>query len=67
MTVNLDARGEALAALWREAEALGIFAPWIGTTGGSDLLLGAARPLPVTALKAAHEGWFPNYMADEAA
>ncbi|MFP9137931.1 phosphoribosylformylglycinamidine synthase subunit PurL [Devosia sp. XGJD_8] len=67
MTVNLDPQGDALAALWREAEALGIFAPWIGTTGGTDLVLGAARPLPVAELKAAHEGWFPNYMADEAA
>ncbi|MFN4209530.1 MAG: phosphoribosylformylglycinamidine synthase subunit PurL [Devosia sp.] len=67
MTVNLDPQGDDLAALWREAEALGIFAPWIGTTGGTDLVLGAARPLPVAELKAAHEGWFPNYMADEAA
>jgi phosphoribosylformylglycinamidine synthase len=67
MTVNLDPQGDDLAALWREAKALGIFAPWIGTTGGTDLVLGAARPLPVAELKAAHEGWFPNYMADEAA
>ncbi|MBU1335623.1 MAG: phosphoribosylformylglycinamidine synthase subunit PurL [Alphaproteobacteria bacterium] len=67
MTVNLDPQGDDLAALWREAEALGIFAPWIGTTGGIDLVLGAARPLPVAELKTAHEGWFPNYMADEAA
>ena len=67
VTVDLDPQGEALATLWRDAEAAGIFAPWIGTTGGSDLVLGAARPLPVAALKAAHEGWFPSYMDGEAA
>jgi phosphoribosylformylglycinamidine synthase II len=41
----------------------GIFAPWIGTTGGTDLTLGEARPLAVSELRAAHEGWFPAYMA----
>ncbi|QQR34728.1 phosphoribosylformylglycinamidine synthase subunit PurL [Devosia oryziradicis] len=67
VTVNLDPQGEAMAALWREAEAAGVFAPWIGTTGGADLVLGAARPVPVSALKAAHEGWFPSYMDGKAA
>jgi phosphoribosylformylglycinamidine synthase II len=43
----------------------GIFAPWIGTTGGSTLTLGEARPLSIDELKAAHEGWFPSYMAGE--
>ena len=67
VTVNLDPQGEELMALWNEAKGLGIFAPWIGTTGGADLVLGAARPVPVSALKAAHEGWFPSYMDGEAA
>ncbi|MBE0578804.1 phosphoribosylformylglycinamidine synthase subunit PurL [Devosia sp.] len=67
VTLNLDPQGEELTALWRDAEALGIFAPWIGTTGGSDLVLGEARAIPVAALKAAHEGWFPNYMDGKAA
>ncbi|HWU17209.1 MAG TPA: phosphoribosylformylglycinamidine synthase subunit PurL [Devosia sp.] len=62
VTVNLDPQGEEIAALWNEAEKLGIHAPWIGTTGGSDLVLGDARPLPVRDLAAAHEGWFPQYM-----
>ena len=48
-----------------EAKALGIFAPWIGNTGGDALTLGEARPLPVAALKAAHESWFPTFMAGE--
>lgn len=67
VTVALDPQGEALSALWQEAEAAGVFAPWIGTTGGTDLVLGAARPVPVAALKAAHEGWFPSYMDGKAA
>jgi phosphoribosylformylglycinamidine synthase II len=45
----------------------GLFVPWIGTTGGSALKLGEARAIPVASLKAAHEGWFPNFMAGEIA
>jgi len=45
----------------------GLFAPWIGTTGGRSLTLGTARAIPVADLKAAHEGWFPTYMAGEIA
>jgi phosphoribosylformylglycinamidine synthase len=67
VTVALDPQGEELAALWREAEAADVFAPWIGTTGGTDLVLGTARRVPVAALKAAHEGWFPSYMDGKAA
>ncbi len=62
VTLNLDPQGDEIAALWSEAEALGIFAPWIGTTGGTTLTLGAATPLSVAALKVAHESWFPSYM-----
>ncbi|GLQ09063.1 phosphoribosylformylglycinamidine synthase subunit PurL [Devosia yakushimensis] len=62
VTVNFDPQGDEIAALWNEAEKLGIHAPWIGTTGGSDLVLGSARPLPAADLRAAHESWFPAYM-----
>jgi phosphoribosylformylglycinamidine synthase len=62
VTVDLDPQGDEILALWNEAEQLGVFAPWLGTTGGTDLILGAARPLPVADLKAAHESWFPSYM-----
>jgi phosphoribosylformylglycinamidine synthase len=48
--------------LWKEAKEAGVFAPWIGTTGGADLKLGEARAIPVAEMKAAHEGWFPRYM-----
>ena len=43
----------------------GIFAPWIGTTGGTTLTLGEARAVEVAELRAAYEGWFPNYMKGE--
>jgi phosphoribosylformylglycinamidine synthase len=62
VTLNIDPQGEEIAALWAEAKALGIEAPWIGTTGGTDLVLGKAKPVPVAALASAHESWFPNYM-----
>jgi phosphoribosylformylglycinamidine synthase II len=45
---------------------LGISAPVVGTTGGNSLKLGSARALAVSALKTAHEEWFPKYMAGEA-
>jgi phosphoribosylformylglycinamidine synthase len=50
---------------WQDlAEAMdanvGIFAPWIGETGGAILeTRQAARAIPVGELKAAHESWFP--------
>ncbi len=56
---------EAFTALMADVEAAGIFAPWIGTTGGTHLVLGDARPVPVADLKAAHESWFPAFMANE--
>jgi len=62
VTLNLDPQGKEIAALWKEAEALGIFAPWIGTTGTNALTLGAATSIPVATLTAAHENWFPSYM-----
>ena len=65
VTLNLDPQGPEIAALWKEAEAQGIFAPWIGSTGGTTLTLGGAKPVSVATLKAAHESWFPSFMAGE--
>jgi len=65
VTLNLDPQGDEIAALWKEAEGLGIFAPWIGTTGGTSLTLGGARPVSVATLKEAHESWFPSFMEGE--
>jgi len=45
----------------------GVFTPWIGNTGGTTLTLGEARPLPIADLRAAHEGWFPEFMRGEIA
>jgi phosphoribosylformylglycinamidine synthase subunit PurL len=56
---------EHLDLMLDEAQALGIFAPWIGNTGGDALELGEARSIPVRDLKTAHEGWFPAFMAGE--
>jgi len=62
VTVDLDPQGPQIETLWDEAKALGIFAPWIGTTGGDDLKLGEARAISVAELTAAHESWFPRFM-----
>ncbi|WP_417310894.1 phosphoribosylformylglycinamidine synthase subunit PurL [Devosia sp.] len=43
----------------------GVFAPWIGTTGGTSLTLGEARPIALSELRTAHESWFPDYMQGE--
>ena len=62
VTLDLDPQGEEMLALWDEAKTLGIHAPWIGTTGGTELKLGGARAIPVAELKSAHESWFPRFM-----
>jgi phosphoribosylformylglycinamidine synthase len=48
-----------------EAARLGLRAPIIGHTGGGDIVLGNSAPVPLIALREAHEGWFPRYMAGE--
>ncbi|AZO01772.1 MULTISPECIES: phosphoribosylformylglycinamidine synthase subunit PurL [unclassified Mesorhizobium] len=62
LTLSIDPQSGEWDRIRQEQEKLGIFAPWIGTTGGRDLKLGDARPVPVSELKAAHEGWFPRFM-----
>jgi phosphoribosylformylglycinamidine synthase len=62
VTLSLDPQGQEMVDLWKEAKEAGVFAPWIGTTGGAELKLGEARAIPVAEMKAAHEGWFPRYM-----
>ncbi len=48
------------------ADRAGIFAPWIGTTGGTALKLGDSRAMSVEDLRAAHESWFPRFMDGKA-
>jgi phosphoribosylformylglycinamidine synthase len=62
--VTLPFEDALLTAVVDEARALGISAPCIGRTGGSELKLGGARPIAVTELKSAHEGWFPAFMGE---
>ncbi len=44
------------------AKAAGIFAPWIGNTGGDTLKLGESRAILVSELRNRHESWFPEFM-----
>jgi phosphoribosylformylglycinamidine synthase subunit PurL len=53
---------EHLSEVHARADKAGVFAPWIGTTGGNELKLGSARPILVSDLKSAHESWFPGFM-----
>ncbi len=64
VTVKFAGQSDELQALWNEAKVLGIFAPWIGNTGGSELKLGSARAISIEDLKAAHESWFPRFMGN---
>ena len=47
------------------AEARGIFAPFIGVTGGATVKLGNAREVAIGELQKAHESWFPDFMGGE--
>ena len=47
------------------AREAGVFAPWIGRTGGADLKLGDVVSISVAKLREAHENWFPAFMAGE--
>ncbi|MDH4985273.1 phosphoribosylformylglycinamidine synthase subunit PurL [Aminobacter anthyllidis] len=62
VTVKLDPKSAEMQELWNEAKALGIHAPWIGTTGGEELKLGEARAISIDELTTAHESWFPRFM-----
>jgi phosphoribosylformylglycinamidine synthase subunit PurL len=62
----LTIRRDDLDAFLARSEEAGVFAPWIGVTGGQNLVLGTARPLAISALKSAHESWFPAFMGEKA-
>jgi phosphoribosylformylglycinamidine synthase len=61
----LTVRRDALDTVLGRAKDAGVFAPWIGVTGGDSVTLGEARPVTVAALKAAHENWFPTFMGEK--
>jgi phosphoribosylformylglycinamidine synthase len=48
-----------------EARAAGIAVAELGKTGGTDLVIDDKERVAVARLRAAHEGWFPKFMAGE--
>jgi phosphoribosylformylglycinamidine synthase II len=52
------------AALARAAEAAGVAAIRIGTSGGQDLTLPDGGTISVSALRTAHERFFPSWMGE---
>ncbi len=58
---------EAASDLLYSASAQGIDAATVGIVGGDSLVLPGEETISVAELKAAHEGWFPAYMASQPA
>ncbi|ACK80982.1 phosphoribosylformylglycinamidine synthase subunit PurL [Methylorubrum extorquens] len=58
---------EAAADLLYSASAQGIDASTVGIVAGDSLVLPGQETISVAELKAAHEGWFPAYMASQPA
>jgi phosphoribosylformylglycinamidine synthase subunit PurL len=50
------------SAFVRIAEAAGIQAVRLGTSGGQDLTLPDGGSISIAALRAAHESFFPSWM-----
>jgi phosphoribosylformylglycinamidine (FGAM) synthase-like enzyme len=44
------------------ARVAGVSAPVIGMTGGTEVVLGSAKPLAIVQMRSAHESWFPDFM-----
>ncbi len=57
----------ALDAVAARAKAAGVSLPVIGKTGGDAVKLGDAKAVSVADLRAAHEGWFPDFMQGDLA
>ena len=60
--VTIEDGAAPLAALLSAAEAAGVPAARIGTTGGSALTLPEGNPISLDDLRRAHEAWLPDYM-----
>lgn len=58
---------EAASDLLYSASAQGIDASTVGIVAGDSLVLPGEETISVAELKAAHEGWFPTYMASQPA
>ena len=62
LTLSVGPQSAEWEQLSAQQKQLGIFAPWIGTTGGRELKLGQARAISIDELTTAHESWFPDFM-----
>ena len=51
----------------RAAQASGVEAARVGTTGGESLTLSGLQPILVEALRLQHESWLPDFMAERGA
>ncbi len=58
----LAVAGDGAEAVAR-AQAAGVPALVLGTTGGDALTVEASASIPLASLRERHEGWLPNYMA----
>ena len=47
------------------AKSVGVPAALLGTTGGDKIAMDGAGDIAVSALRAAHESWFPHFMSGE--
>ena len=59
----VTARPDEAARILDEATKAGVEARIIGATGGDSLTLPGEAPILIADLGAAHEAWFPEYMA----
>ena len=50
------------ASVLERGQAAGVPVRILGTTGGTALTAGGAPPISIAALRAAHEGWLPQFM-----
>ncbi|MBX9618448.1 MAG: phosphoribosylformylglycinamidine synthase subunit PurL [Hyphomicrobiales bacterium] len=62
IAVDQDATADIIA----RGRDLGVAVARIGTTGGEELTILDEPPIKIAALKAAHERWFPAFMAPSA-
>jgi phosphoribosylformylglycinamidine synthase subunit PurL len=57
--------GETATEILYSASSKGISVAIVGVTGANSLTLPGDEAIPVADLRAAHEGWLPEYMAQE--
>jgi phosphoribosylformylglycinamidine synthase len=61
----LSASADEAQKIIADAKAKGVPAALVGTTGGDALELPGEKPVVISALDSAHEGWLPAYMAGQ--